>query len=72
MVLSLVYVLTYYVLVVPQGIVKPMIMNDGRAVGIVTGQRYRWANSKAKFVFFPLEKLDRKLRPNAWLPPHLR
>jgi hypothetical protein len=61
--LPLLYVGSYFALVVP----------SGRTVSVVRGTRQQWEFSHYRFgrltparVYWPLEQIDRKVRPRAW------
>lgn len=66
--LSVLYVGSYLALVVPGGIIVRSIQH-GQSIEFATGEHYRWKPSLAKPVFWPLEQLDRRLRPGAWNNP---
>src|SRR5689334_22321575 len=68
--LPILYVVSYLVLVVPAG------TSQSRGVAVLNGQilqqfanseHYRWQAEKAAVLYWPLEQMDRKLRPSAWI-----
>ena len=66
--LPVLYVTSYLVLVVPEGIPRQGI---GVANGVVVSSishdnHYRLARDQAEWLFWPLEQIDRRLRPSAW------
>jgi hypothetical protein len=61
--LSVLYVGSYLALVVPGS--KPRSVNDFLAR---RGTPYRWGGKTSAKVFWPLEQIDRKVRPGAWEP----
>jgi hypothetical protein len=69
--LPVLYVGSYLALVVPGGIPRQGI---GSVNGIVVSSishdnHYRIARDKAEWFFWPLEQIDRKVRPGAWEVP---
>ncbi|QDU30980.1 hypothetical protein ETAA8_61330 [Anatilimnocola aggregata] len=62
------YVGSYLALVVPAGRI-PVV--DDSIHGIAFGKvyHYRVDGDWAKFVYWPLEQIDRKVRPGAWELP---
>jgi hypothetical protein len=64
--LPVLYVGSYLALVVPGGIAE---RGTGRFSGVISfDKHYRFANTEAKFIYWPLEQIDRKVRPGAWEP----
>lgn len=59
--IPVIYVGCYLSLVKPGGIFIPLGNGDLRYCG-----DYVYAADQARIVFFPLEQIDRKLRPAAW------
>ncbi|QDU26346.1 hypothetical protein ETAA8_14240 [Anatilimnocola aggregata] len=51
------YVGSYFALVVPRGI---------HGYKAIFEEHYRWQNKLCSRVFWPLEQIDRKLRPESW------
>jgi hypothetical protein len=58
--LPLLYVGSYLAMVVPSG--------DGgiRIPGLAGDEYYRFGGERAAWYFWPLEQIDRKVRPGAW------
>jgi hypothetical protein len=69
LVLPVLYVGSYLAMVVPGGTVVEILAPHGPAGPFIPilGS-YRFANDTASKVFWPLEQIDRKLRPGAWRP----
>lgn len=61
------YVASYFLLVVPAGIPKRETGKYG-GTDFSYSVHYRYADIEAKFIFWPVEQIDRKLRPAAWEP----
>jgi hypothetical protein len=62
--LPVLYVGTYFALVVPGSALIPVTGSSGESGFLV--RHYRWGGDSAERVFWPLEQIDRKLRPKAW------
>ena len=60
------YVSSYLALVTPGGHWVTFGYLDAP---IYWRQNYRWGGEVAEFAFWPLNRIDRKLRPEAWLLP---
>jgi hypothetical protein len=60
--LLLLYVGSFFALVVPEG----RISVHGHLSGVSSLERYRLGGSAARFVYAPLESVDRAIRPGAW------
>lgn len=60
------YVGSYFALVVPSGV--GIYMDDRTRIDpyLGTSINYRWGGATANTIFWPLEQIDRKLRPKAW------
>ena len=56
------YLASYFSLVVPDGNVRPVPGMPGN----YSVEDYRWGSETAHKVFWPLEQIDRQLRPAAW------
>jgi hypothetical protein len=63
--LPVLYVGSYFALVVPSGIPRRMAGPYGGTY-ISFNEHYRFADTEAKFLFWPLEQIDRRMRPKAW------
>jgi hypothetical protein len=71
-----VYVGSYLALVIPPGrtILGPPTPVPGGSIFVKTHthqtilgfERYRWGGQAAERIFWPLEQLDRRVRPGAW------
>jgi len=62
--LPVLYVLSYLAIVnPPQGRVRPLTVDQF----LLGGENYRCGGNKAESFFWPLEQIDRKLRPDAWI-----
>ncbi|WP_425616390.1 hypothetical protein NA78x_000036 [Anatilimnocola sp. NA78] len=59
--LPVLYVGSYLAMVVPEGIIVDFYRSGVPQLG-----NYRLANNAAARVFYPLEQIDRKVRPGAW------
>ena len=66
LVLPVLYVGSYLALVVPGGRVIFYAVGPNTSRGELV--RYRWGDEWPRQIFWPLEKIDRKLRPKAWTP----
>jgi hypothetical protein len=67
--LPVLYVLSYLALVVPAGTSRSLgiaVVNGQTYRQISVAEHYRWQAEKAAIVFWPLEQMDRKLRPKTW------
>jgi hypothetical protein len=62
--LPLLYVGSYLALVSPQGVTTPDPSDPYNYEGWI--KNYRVGNSLCKQLFWPLEQIDRQLRPGAW------
>jgi hypothetical protein len=62
--LPVLYVGSYFALVVPGG----WIRSEPGFTGVFRRVYYRWGVDSAHKVFWPLEQIDRKVRPRAWEP----
>lgn len=69
--LPVLYVGSFYALVMPQG--RPVLVPEGSPKPVVHGMIQLWQLSHYRFghvipsrVYWPLEQIDRKLRPRAW------
>lgn len=60
--LPLLYVGSYCAIVVPGG----LIADPTRSTPYVHPTNYRIGDQWSRAIFWPLEQLDRKLRPQAW------
>jgi hypothetical protein len=64
LVLPVMYVGSYFAMVVPGGIPEdPATMNPDIEF---PPTHYRFADTTAEYFFWPLERIDRRLRPAAW------
>jgi hypothetical protein len=63
--LPVLYVGSYLALVVPEGIECGVSTPAGLDYG---WKHYRWGDARAERVFWPLEQIDRRVRPGAWEP----
>lgn len=62
---SVLYAVSYLVLVVPRG--DSVIVNrQGRPLAVITEDHYCVGGDVARTAFWPLEQIDRRLRPGAW------
>lgn len=59
LILPLIYLGTYFANVIPGGVWR----NPWSAEGM---QYYRVGGRRAEFVYWPLERIDRQLRPSVW------
>jgi hypothetical protein len=66
LVLPVQYVGSYLALVIPGGQFDVTIMHEGRAIKTYPEAAYRMGGSFAKKVFWPVEQIDRQVRPGAW------
>ena len=67
--LPVLYVGSYLALVVPGGI-NVVVEEADTELGlfpVIDIQHYRAADQMAKFVFWPLERIDRSIRQGAWI-----
>ncbi|QDU28522.1 hypothetical protein ETAA8_36240 [Anatilimnocola aggregata] len=66
--LPVLYVGSYLALVVPGGIPRVGVSNvDGRMFRQISREHdYRIDSELASWLFWPLEQIDRKMRPEAW------
>jgi hypothetical protein len=65
--LPVLYVGSYLAMVMPKGVLIPMgTTRDGTRFFYLTEQHYRFAAPAACYVFWPLEQIDRKVRPGVW------
>lgn len=64
--LPLLYIGSYFALVFPGWRTATVTMPDG-STG-VRAVRYRAFDKQCPVIFWPLEQVDRKLRPHAWMP----
>ncbi len=66
--LPVLYVGSYLALVVPSGIPRELgvVFVHGHYMRNMTSDFYRFANAHSAKFFWPLEQIDRKLRPAAW------
>ncbi len=60
------YLGSYFALVVPRGIPKQLDSIDPYSYKDLLWSHNRVANDFLEIVFWPLERIDRKLRPDAW------
>jgi hypothetical protein len=60
--LPVLYVGSYLAIVVPGG----RWVEDRTDVSGIREQKYRFGDKIAEAVFWPLEQIDRKMRPDAW------
>jgi hypothetical protein len=63
--LPVAYVGSYFALVIPRG--RVISYNDGRW-NIPVILHYRALPAQAAVLYWPLERIDRKLRPKTWEP----
>jgi hypothetical protein len=73
--LSFMYVITYLALVVPEGILHPRFREQS-SINInqfsevsASMHYYRLGGNQPRKLFWPLECLDRKIRPGSWYSP---
>lgn len=66
--LPLLYVGSYFVLVLPQGklLSTPVIGTQFPVPFTTYRTHYRWGHKLPTTIFWPLEQTDRNLRPRAW------
>ncbi len=68
--LPVLYVGSYSGIVVPEGVFGPFYLGLGsqptRIITVRTDKHYRFASKHAAKFFWPLEQIDRKVRPRAW------
>lgn len=65
--IPLLYVSSYCALVVPGGDVwNPDPVQRAQGIGIPTGSNYRLGGIMANRFYWPLEQLNRLIRPRAW------
>ena len=62
LVLPVLYVGSYLALVTPRG----TFVEDWDRFGGVRSFSYRYGGDRTATIFWPLEQIDRKLRPKAW------
>jgi hypothetical protein len=62
--LPMLYVGSYLALVTPNGRVVFYVVGPNTSRGELV--HYRWGDDEPSRFFWPLEQLDRKLRPGAW------
>lgn len=60
------YVGSYFALVVPGGIEVAYPSNNPHEQHLIRVENYRIADAKMRTVFWPLEQVDRKIRPGPW------
>ena len=65
--LPLLYVVSYLVLVRP-GSAGTVALNSAGVLFYKLGPNYRWGGDFANKFYWPLEQIDRKLRPSKWDP----
>jgi hypothetical protein len=67
--LPLLYVGSYLMLVVPSGIPRQGIgeVNGVPYSRIARDNHYRMARDQSEWFYWPIEQIDRKLRPGAWM-----
>jgi hypothetical protein len=64
--LPVLYVGSYAVAVLPKGhLVISHVTTNG---AFATREHYRWGMHRFKLAYWPLEQIDRKIRPGAWEP----
>jgi hypothetical protein len=75
--LPVLYVGSYLALVIPRGtfVASPSGSTftdfaDGRGTRSADFVYFRWGSRVAQRFFWPLEQIDRKVRPGAWEPTH--
>ena len=67
--LPVLYVGSYFVLVRPGGVPAGAIVHQGVQVQMFSpDEHYVLLNAQSRILFWPLEQIDRKLRPGAWGP----
>ncbi|WP_254508203.1 hypothetical protein [Anatilimnocola floriformis] len=66
--LPVLYVGSYFALVVPGG--TPLAGSTGGGITFI--EHYRWQSEFCSRLFWPLEQIDRKVRPIAWEVPLLK
>ena len=66
--LPLLYVASYFALVTPgdRVLLKVFRVDGGATFPVYHNQSYRFGGEWAERVYWPLEQIDRKLRPRAW------
>ena len=57
------YLGSYLLLVEPQGIYYSVFSGGAKTLYC---DHYRWQNDSCERIFWPLERIDRKIRPAAW------
>ena len=63
--LPVLYVVSYFALVVPEGhMVIGRVTSQG---AYASREHYRFGAHRIKSVFWPLEQIDRRVRPLTWL-----
>ena len=68
LVLPVLYLGSYFALVVPQGFRTAPYEGPGAMFAMIDApfQHYRYGGRSAELYFWPLELIDRKVRPGAW------
>ncbi len=64
--LPLLYVVSYLALVRPDGIVDEVLIDGEYFMDISTMRHYLIIGDIGHQIYWPLEHLDREIRPNAW------
>ena len=63
------YVASYLALVVPEAFGRIPVNNSPEETWILINNpldHYRWGGMRAAWFFYPLEQVDRRLRPKSW------
>lgn len=64
--LPVLYVLSYFAIVVPGGEFDVTLMNGNKIVAVRPSASVRIGGDWSRTFFWPVEQVDRKLRPKAW------
>jgi hypothetical protein len=64
--LPVLYVGSYLALVTPGGVPIDIVTGSERFPAVLRDEKYYLFDRQAKWFFWPLEQIDRKVRPGAW------
>jgi hypothetical protein len=67
--LLVLYVASYLALVVPVAFLRiPANNSPAETMLLITNpmDHYRWGGMRAAWLFYPLEQIDRRMRPGSW------
>ena len=69
--LPMLYVGSYFAVVIPEATPMERIYfkPDGGMIFAIGIDHYRWGRDRAAWFYWPLEQIDRQLRPKLWEEP---